>query len=121
MRTKIKILLFGAIVLMATSCGMIKGTTAVSPDYYVTDIDGYQLIFKDTQGKVLNALKSSVMSSSFVTVKRVPKRNGEDWVVTTTLEDAIIAVSYEKVFDLKDADVIKIPLSRVEIYTREVK
>lgn len=113
--TKVILLL----LLTITSC---KDIGTVSPDWFVTDIEGYQLIFRDDQGKVYNAMQSrSTYGADFVTVKKEIKRNGENWIVTTKLEDALIAVSFDEVADLKDADVVKIPLSRVATYTRIVR
>lgn len=117
MKNLTKLLLLVALVL--TSC---KNIGTVSPDWFVTDINGYQLIFKDPQGKVYNALRSqTTYGSDFITVRKEVKRNGENWIVTTKLEEALIAVSFDKVEDLKDAEVIKIPLSRIDTYTRIVR
>lgn len=107
-----------ALFIMAVSFSC-KDIGTVSPDWFITDIEGYQLIFKDTQGKVYTAMGD--INSEFITVKKILKKNGEDWVVTTKLEDALVAVSFEEVADLQDADVVKIPISKISVYKRIVR
>lgn len=114
MRNLIKNLVLVMLLSLCISCGsIVKGLSTVTSDFYVANIDGYQLIFEDTKGRVK-------IATDYITVKKVSKNKSEEWFVTTRLEDALISIHAESVIELKDADVIKIPTSKIKAYTREV-
>jgi hypothetical protein len=118
-------LLIAIMALLVSSCGMIKGTSRTAPSYYFADIDGYGMIFKDGLEKVENARRTqSITGVKDITVKKIIKGKNEIWEVTNKLDDLLLSVHIDKMVrieELKDANIVSIPLNMIVDYTRAVK
>ena len=106
------------ISVFAVSC---KSINTVVQDYYVVDIDGYQLVFRDVNERISNALRSNgKLGVDHVILVKESKKKKEIWRVATKAEEAALATEIGRVDELADANVIKVPLNMIEVYTRSI-
>jgi hypothetical protein len=112
-------LAFAIILTMATGCGKLKQSMNVTATWYQTNYENFDLIFVDRKGRIENIINQD---PSITATSIKPEQDREiiivkdknTWRVAETLEESQNLEASSK----DAAQVIKVSLSKIQIYKR---